>query len=38
MQIVGDTEPEYNIKLQAAGGADGKRIAATIVIAQGDPK
>jgi len=38
MRIAGADEPEYKIELQAAAGADGKRIAAPIAIVQGDRK
>jgi hypothetical protein len=36
MQIIGDTEPQYELKLIVAGGADGKEIPAEITFKKGE--
>jgi len=36
LQIIGDTEPEYELKLAVAGDADGKEIPAEITFEKGE--
>ncbi len=38
VQITGDVQPEYAIRLEAAGGPDGSRIQATLSLGKGEAK
>jgi len=38
VQITGDRQPEYAIRLEAAGNAAGARIPATAIVAEGDAR
>lgn len=38
LQIIGDIEPEYELKLAVAASADGKQIPAKITFEKGEPK
>ncbi|HUT32359.1 MAG TPA: hypothetical protein VNE39_02675 [Planctomycetota bacterium] len=38
VQIAGDVQPEYAIRLETAGGPDGRRIQATVSLGKGEEK
>ena len=38
LQIVGETEPEYVIKLEVAASPEGKKVPASVILAKGEEK